>query len=135
MGKQEGLIIVLILGFVLLLDVLEYTGQPVRDSKYYFITGREREPEPTDTRYSELRERAAEVASWEKERYPLLFNYTLVKIYITELFGPGRHPRPVPYQLLKRWERNDLKIGTSCTRWDGRQGKWTVDIHDIWICD
>ena len=135
MGKKEVFIVILILAFVFLLDFLKYTGQPVRDSQYYFITGREREPEPVDTRYSELRERAAEVASWEKERYPLMINYTLVRIYITDLFGIGRHPRPSPYQRLKTWERDDLKVGTPCTRWDGRKGKWTVDVHDIWICN
>ncbi len=135
MGKKEAFIVILILAFVLLLNIIEYTGQPVRDSKYYFITGREREPELRDTRYNELRERAAAVASWEKERWPLMINYTLVRIYITDIFGPGRHPRPSPYKLLKRWERDDVKVGEPCTRWDGRKGKWTVDVHDIWICN
>lgn len=136
MGKKEVAVVLFVLAFVLIVDRFVYTGQPVRDSKYYFISDREREDGRYEPRYNLLRMRAQSVIDQPRERFPLLFNYTLVELYVTELFEPkGKHPRPFFYQIVRRPDRKGISIGDICKRRDGRRGRWTVNINNLWICD
>ncbi len=138
MGKKEVVTVLLLLAFAVALDHLAYTGQPVRNSKYYFISPQERESFTFDPRWNRVRLRAEQVKDQEPERYLWLFNYTLVEIFVSDLFEPtGRHPRPTYYPFLKRWEREGegLLVGKDCIRRDGRKGRWNVNINDLWICE
>ena len=140
--REAYIVIVVVLLLFVLAQFADLTGDTILPSKRPKISSgtkeelsRRREPNVRDQRYWVQQQRNKIVELRPRERFPLMFNYTAIEIYVSDIFSTGRHPRPQPYPQYRLGEEpDDITGGKECTRWDGRPGHWNYDVYDLWVC-